>query len=331
MSLKNILLLTAGPCGVNLTRSAERNDLIDKINEAAEELYNSTDLVFSLREQVFDIHDKQLTLPYYVGNLRAVRRYNTGEKIVLKDMRPRYFFGEWAKKDQCHWRIKHSSKVCCDFVNASPITYYIPAAETEDIEVVTVGSTLTAEKLEETVIIKAGDTSAVTVNSWTEHPGLVGVSKNRITKYNVGGRNASMQVVTEIPNSELDANYTIVHVRDNETNSCPCECFEILYKFKFTRLYNDYDELPAPGYDAAVAWMVRSNYEATREGGEIRAVGFAQKSRDLVKQREEDAHRGISMEIQAAPHRTYRAIDSITHYGYDSTPYSYYVSGIHQV
>lgn len=316
MPLKQIMQLCGPEIGVNIDSDLERSLFVNRINQAAEELYGMTDLVGSLMEQVFDIDptNQQIALPYYVGILRGTRNYEQASKRKLEDMRPRYFFGAWRQK-YAEWRVKeHISALGRELSQDGKLTIVLAEAESEDFTLYINGATDVADRKIESLIIPDGEISVETVNNFISYPEIRLLEKSRATSSNITISDAAGIDISFIANSELRSRFTIVQVNDiNDLLSADgCNCYEMLYKLKFTPFSDDYSEFPCEGYDDAIAWLVMSHYFA-KKGGEdnvIKALGFKKQVQSLVRQREEDASKGRELKIETRPNRFIQSMEN---------------------
>jgi hypothetical protein len=105
MSVKYILQQFGNKVGLNPAQANQRATMLRFVNEAARELYDQSDMVGSQMEQLFKINgDQTISFPTYVGELRAVRPWDTETPWHINQMRPRYNQINWPDK----WR--NSSK-----------------------------------------------------------------------------------------------------------------------------------------------------------------------------------------------------------------------------
>lgn len=299
MPLKDILLkVSAEIYGSKLSTTADRDLIVRKINSAAKELYDSQDLIGSLREQVFnaDLTDNwQITLPYYVQHIRGVR---TPCKMPtkLEDMLPRYISEDWSSHSMS-WRKKHITPLSHTLDAASKLTFTLSGIETEDVIIYITGSTPTAQRTTETVIIAAGLTSVTTLNNYVDFPGITVIRKKDLTTYNISITNDANVEVGFLPNCELEARNTIIQV----VNGCctptncgisGCKCWEILYKLHFIPFSGDFDEFPCEGYDDAIFWKCAELWWATQDGKQETAILANQKCTSIIEQIAADAKKG---------------------------------------
>lgn len=314
MPLKDIINLCAGPAGINLQDAEQKTLLIQKINDAAKELYDKTDLVGSLREQIFEIDPKeqQISLPWYVDKVRGIRQFDLRHKVELRDMRPRYFHGRWNEVHNLSWRVKGIKPIGLSSDNFGPLKVKPLLPENEAFKVVITGSTDNSSKVVEELIFNPGDTEKTTTTAFSEFPGIAGIYKDKRTKYDIAIFDSDDEQISEIANSELQARFTVVHVSECSGIGISNWCCEILYKLKLSPMENAYDDFPCEGYDDAIAWQVLANFYATKEGQEFLAMGYANKSAALILEKDKNAVSGLETEMHFKPNRFLSAMESHT-------------------
>lgn len=299
--LQYILQEFAKETGLPINSNQDRAATLTKINKAARELYSTTDLVGCLREQVFNVDAShlQITLPYYVDQTRAARHYDTRSRVKIEDMRPRYFYGrDWPQKFLT-WRHKNRLAVCNDMVNTGPLAISIAAVDSVRFKVTIVGSTANADRAVETIIFEVGDTIHHTVNNFTPFPGIQIIGKDQINNQNVDVTDAGGIHLARIANCELESSYTLIAIGDYQ-NQLGCDCYEILYKWKFSPFFNDYDIFPAPNYDDAIVYKATSQFWSrdTTEMGQAKVMEYELKCQKVLEQRALDGEGSDEKEIQ---------------------------------
>jgi hypothetical protein len=301
MSLGYILTEFAKEAGVSINTTADRTLAISKINKAARELYQTEDLVGSLREQVFDIDPSklQMTLPYYVEQVRGVRNYDTKARIKSEDMRPRYFYGKDWPQAFLTWRKKNQIPIARELESEGPLTISIPQAESERFKVYVRGSTSAADAVVETVIFEIGETEKTTTKTFTQFPGITLIGKDKIITQNVSVEDVNGNEIAEIANCELESRYTLIALSDTQTSDT-CDCYEILYKYRFSPFYNDYDNFPAPDYDDAIVYKAvsQSYSKSTDPAIQAKVMEYELKCSTILKNRAFDGEGSDEKEIQ---------------------------------
>lgn len=286
MPLRTILLNAASEIGLTLSNTTDRTWLIQKINEAAEDLYTSDDLVDSLREQVFslEVDDQQISLPWYVYKIRGARWSQLKMPIRLDDMRPRYAtmgYNEMLWRSFT-WRIKEKHAIGKDITNSAPFVVSIPMAEMLAFVVTIIGVTSTSTRVVEQVHFAPGDTVRNCINSFLS---VKSITKDILITNDISVQDINGVELAVIPNNELSSSYTILQIIDfdqsNFTNE-GCMCVEVLYKTKFTPFSNDYDEFPCgPIYDQCIFYKFMEIFSG-KKGEFDKATAYKTKCNELV-------------------------------------------------
>ncbi len=179
MSVGNILKLAGAKMGLKPSDEGERAVLVRFLNEAAPELYTQCDMAGSLMEQVFKVNgDQTLTLPNYVGKVRAVREYASMQAWHINQLRPRYNQFNW----QDMWRnirLKNTQALQATVVNHSHGILTVPEVETPAVVVYLSGPTKNATMINETVIMDS--LRVITDNQFLDYSA---VKKDRIKRKN---------------------------------------------------------------------------------------------------------------------------------------------------
>lgn len=288
MALRDVLLEITSTLGLDdLTDPSRRQYYIDKINMLAEEMYGDYDFPGILREHVFQLTDtetSQLSLPYYVGNIRGVRIFNTyGGKVNITTMRPRYHSKAWNVDLSMQWREKtKDSYLKRDLEDFTPLTFTLKDVETSDVVIDVTGQTDYSSKVAETVTIPAGNLTVTTANAY------ITVKFNKLSRntFNILVTDVNNNEVAEIPNHLLRSFYTIVQLRDNNqyvgSLGSFYDTFEILYKERFFPMIELSDEYIAPNCDRMLFWKFAEWWESTQPGHEDRAILAKAKVDDLI-------------------------------------------------
>jgi hypothetical protein len=120
MPVAYILSQAGAKMGLNSSLASERSTLLRFLNEAAQELYDQSDATGLLMEQVFKVNgDQTISLPYYVGPVRAARNFYFGNKAWhINQMRPRYNQINW-KDMWSNLRIRNTQALQATVTNTS--------------------------------------------------------------------------------------------------------------------------------------------------------------------------------------------------------------------
>ncbi len=288
--LKDIIQYTGEIVNIRASSTPEREQLLRYINRAAREFYHGWDLPGSLFECYFiaNATSQLVTLPWYVDEIRAVRRATYSSKIQLVDMAPRYHYRPW-RQPTLQWRIMGESALSTNLTQAGRLVLTLTGAETETLVVTVVGQTTTSGMCEEQVTFEPGVLTQTTVNQWSQDnpTGIRSISKSMTTLYDltiteeIGGAAVAM-----IPNHLLISKNKLLQVHDGNYSLIysPNETAEILFKWPYKPLDSDTDLfLGTERFDDAIVWKVREHYHSTRlNEGEL-ALAASAKCRDLVQ------------------------------------------------
>lgn len=304
MSLKGILYKVGSKIGYDPADSKQRQILLRLTNEAARELYAQSDMAGSLYEMVFKVNgDQTITLPSYVGYVRAIREYASQQAWHINQMRPRYNQFNW----QDAWRnirLKNKQALQCTVTNASVGVVSVPMVETTPITVTLTGPTSTATQISEEVIM-----TSLSVQSKNQFTDYVAVTKNVVTQYDVTLSDVDGKVLTVIPNTDFATVYQILDVSScpwlSQNTSVLDNYMEILYKKSLKYMSDDGDEFPAIGYDDIIVNKVMQLYYEEQNKPD-NAIGYDTKAtRSLARLHEEQNRETEDMvALVANPHDT---------------------------
>jgi hypothetical protein len=283
MALADIIRRIQAEVGLNspALNPDQRPHLLDKINEACEEIWESKDLPVALKECcVRATSDRQLALPAFVGELRAIRgscssEIDTCARMSLKDIRPKYVETEW-KRLWKNWRIIGEAPTCLEISETAPGSIEIQAAD-EELEVTITGSTLTANRASDTVTMD--EASKTWTKSFTD---IVSIRKNKVSETDVVIKDAEDNEISIIYSDQLEARFLIVDVsRYPYEGTCRCPdgtyVTEVLYKPRLPRLENDEDVFPLVGYDNLIVLKTKALLSEDDPGMEQRSILAHQK------------------------------------------------------
>ena len=251
MSVKTILDLASVKMGMNPS-STDRSVLLRFLNEAAYEMHMQADMPGSLMEMTFKMNgDMTLSLPWYVGEIRAIRETATFIPWSINRLQPRYYQSNWPD----FWRnFRLKGKYACmqAVINEGPVVINVPQVDSPNLTVTITGSTATASQISE--IITVNSTQVQSVNSWTD---IRGILKSEVTQYDVTVNDIDGRLLSVIPNTEYETWYTIVDISTMPwlatSQSQLDHWVEVLYKRRLPTLTNDGDEYPANDVDHIVA------------------------------------------------------------------------------
>ena len=248
MSVGIILHLAGAKMGLSPLVASQRTVLLRILNEAAEELYDQSDPVGSLAEQVFKVNgDQTISCPWYVGKIRAIREADTHIIWSINKMRPHYNQFSW--KDM--WRnvrLRNTQSLMCTVTNQSIGVITVPIIETPPIQITVSGPAINATNVSETIIM-----TALALNTTNNFLDYTSVKKDRVNDCDITLSDVDGKVLTIIPNNQLEAFYQIVDVSTcpwlSQSSSTLDHYLEILFKKTLPILSNDSDEYPVAKND----------------------------------------------------------------------------------
>ena len=302
MALQDIIERVKSSLNMRDDTSEKRTFMLREINRAAKQLWESNDLVLALREQYFSFptDDSQVTLPWYVGELRGVRRPNIDPRdpIRLHDMRPRYHYNSWGDTGLNTFRVKQISPLARLIVNATPLTICIDEAQSSDFTVRVTGETDLAASATDVVTVTAGTTEATITRVFTS---IRSIRKSAITTADVVIQDASENTLSVIPNMLYEPRYLLVNITESgcfvHTAVSTCFSVEVLYKPTYTPLTNDYDTFNVDNYDEEIALLTQANNVGT---GEKRQTILDDVTR-MINNKMESHTRGLQVPMNMAP------------------------------
>lgn len=288
--LSYILKQVGFKIGLDPSVPSQRAVLLRFVNEVAYDLWTTSDMAGVLEEQYFKINGNQtVSLPDYVGDIRAMRQADSRIAIQLSQLRPRYNEYNWTQEWR-NWRIKGAFALQDSLKNQGLLTVTVPTIENPPVVVNITGSTSNSGLINETLTLNS--TSVTTINSYTD---VKSFTKTTINQYNVILSDMDGNQLSYIANNKLEAKFQVLDISGAPwfiNNLSPLLGWvEVLFKRALPWFQNDSDEFPAYGYDnVIVAKVLEMYYE---EQGNIQAaVAFEQKATELLAKIHENANRG---------------------------------------
>ena len=301
MPVSYILSQAGKKLGLNPSATNDRSTLLRYLNEAARELYDQSDMIGVLMEQVFKVNgDQTISCPYYVGPIRAARELYSHRAWHINQMRPRYNQISW--KDMWHnYRVRNTQALMATVTNTSVGVITVPFVETPPIEVTVVGPTALSSNASETVVMTA--TSMNTTNQYIDY---TTVEKDRVNDYDVTLSDADGNILTIIPNCMLEASYQIIDVSSypftNYNASPQSNYMEILYKKALLYLSNDSDSFPSKtNFDDILVNKIMQLNKEEQDKPEL-AMAYDTKATRSLARKQEDQNRATEDEIALARH-----------------------------
>ena len=300
MSLQYILQQVGYKMGLNPSDSNQRAVILRFVNEATVELYQQSDMAGCLEEQYFCVNANQtISLPDYVGQIRAMREADSHIAIKLSQMRPRYnqfnWEGEWR-----NWRMKGFQPLQTSLTNQSSLVLTVAVVENPPVVVNISGSSADSSNISETVSM-----DALTKNTVNQYNDVRSFTKTTVNQYNVTLSDIDGNAISYIANDKLKALFQIVDISTSpwypSTTSTTLGWVEVLYKKALTWMSNDNDEFPVTGYDNIIVNKVLQLW--SEEKGDIQAaMAYMQKATISLAQIHEDANRGTEDVVSMCSH-----------------------------
>ena len=320
MSVEYILDRFGKKVGMLPSDTSQRALLLDYLNEAAQELYEQSDMPGSLEEAEFYVQgDKTVAMPTDVYAIRSIRE-KAGSNAMwdAEPLTSRYRENNWDT-NHAKFRVKGYSPLKVSL----PTSITGAANGTNRLIVRTYGITTTDDDYE--VVIKtpyseaflvsvAGPAvaSATSSTNVTLAPSNAVVITDIISFARTLKPTATVGVVqlidyvdnsivyAEIPSNSMESRYLIVDVSEFPFSSSAAEddshTLQILYKKTLPRLQNDTDEFPAPGYDNIIVSKCMELF--LEEQGKIEeAILHDKKASRSLARRQADLERGQEQKI----------------------------------
>jgi hypothetical protein len=241
--LNTIITEIAHVEGQDLSIAGERNLLLTRINRAARELYIEYDIEESLQEKVFDfnVNTQQVTLPFYIAHIRGMRLEALEQKVEADAQRNRYNYGLDNRPWPLKWRKAGFSILQREIQNESIIIASVPVAESKDVTISLIGTTENADRVKDTLILPAGETSVEGSVSFKDP--MYGISKDITTDCNITLKDVEDNILAIIPNWSPYINYRSYQVSDVENSGdlINNEAVEIYFKHMFIDAIDDSD------------------------------------------------------------------------------------------
>lgn len=249
-----------------ITTGAQRNLIVKRVNDAAKEIYESTDIEGCLDESVFDIdvNQNQVSFPWHVYQLRGFRWYENRDMISFHDQRNRYNPGGseiWNYK----FREKRRSALQRDITNESVLNFTIPKAEASPIVISIEGPTDRASRLIETLTIPAGSLSVQSIQNFKSP--VISISKNRLTDSDITVTDVDNRILGLLPNCLYEVQYLTVQVLDSLLRSLSAvQGIECLFKMSYVPFSDDSSSFFGSSlYDKAIYWKYKEHRSETIE------------------------------------------------------------------
>jgi len=262
-----------------------------RANQAARELYDSSDLKDSIRECVFDFNqgEAQVALPWFVDQVRGMRYYDNRMPITPEAASARYNDGVGNELWYLKWRQRENSILQREISNESQIVFQLPLPEDADVEIYVAGPTANSSKISETVIIPVGETQAITVGNYISP--LISLAKKTLTKYDVYAYDVDGNQLALIPNCLFTSYYTIYQIIDSISPiaTTTFSAVEVMFKRKYVPMEELTDEfICGSRYEKAIYWK----YMEHRSKDIDSAMAYQVKCNQIITQIESNEKAG---------------------------------------
>ena len=299
MSVEYILDRVGKKLGINPNDNHQRSIMLDYLNEAAQELYEESDMVGSLTEDSFYVQgDKTIALPSNVSSIRAMREKESQYPWVLTNLTERYSRNN-VEQDDRTWRVRGYEPF-----KVTPTSYSgIKATATQampEITLTVVGTRSDASRfVEEVEMDGTSNTFSTTFTS------IESVIKSDVCTYDISIKQSDDTVLAVIPNNEKESRYLICDVSEYPWESTATQddehTLEVLYKKKLPYLSKDSDEFPADGYDNILINKVMQLF-LEEQGKMEEARIYDQKASRSLGRRNADLERGQLQKVKFDKH-----------------------------
>lgn len=254
MNLSELIRRLSSETGLPAATDAQKQVIVDLLNDAGEQLWDQTDLPNSLLEEVFTIDSTdpvpRLSLPSRVGELRGCRDWSS--KIELHDMRPRYNNYPWPQDQLYTFRVLRESAIARSIDNS--IGLYMPpiANFAGPLSVDIVGSTDTAAEHHASFDLNGEGTAEGVL--WTD---IRAITKTDYTPVDVilyAGDDDTGDEMCRLGTNEYRAAYKVVELYElpfisTSADNTTTRPIEVLYKSPYFPLVQDTSSFQLAGYD----------------------------------------------------------------------------------
>ena len=286
--------------------TGDRARMVRYLNRAYREYYNRTDLPGALKEQTFQLDptDYLVTLPWYVGEVRGVKRHD-GEKVNVIGPHDQYGFNALRPTPDL-FRIVGRRAIHTPLSLESQLTVTIALAQDEPFSVCIKGETASAAQIVETLTFTPGTLSMTTTAQFAkDNPnGIQSISRNGDVTADITVEDGAAVEIAHLPNALESLNHIVIQVTDKDiTLATEDRIYDLLYKETFIPLVNDADEIVFPALADAIVWKARS-YAAAGSKDELagqQAILADRKADALFRQAIENRDLEAQQMVQVAP------------------------------
>ena len=299
MSVEYILDRVGKKLGINPNDNHQRSIMLDYLNEAAQELYEESDMVGSLTEDSFYVQgDKTIALPSNVSSIRAMREKESQYPWVLTNLTERYSRNN-VEQDDRTWRVRGYEPF-----KVTPTSYSgIKAIATQSMPEITL--TVVGTRSDSSRFVEEVEMDGTSNTFSTTFTSIESVIKSDVCTYDISIKQSDDTVLAVIPNNEKESRYLICDVSEYPWESTATQddehTLEVLYKKKLPYLSKDSDEFPADGYDNILINKVMQLF-LEEQGKMEEARIYDQKASRSLGRRNADLERGQLQKVKFDKH-----------------------------
>ena len=223
MKIKQIFDFIRDRCG-----EENRTYVLREINYAITRTWLTTDLPGSLYDMVVVPADERiLILPWYVMQVKAVKRYG-GAEVTLYTPRATFQDNAW-RQDLLTWVFLSDTPLLRPLTNIGRITAKLLKPEATPFSVTMVGPSDYGSRQLFELDFMAGDKQQQTTEVLRD---ITSLSKSRVTETDVELFDVTGQKIAVIPAERTDVYNKQIRIKDlcTQTTNTPCNRFHILYK-----------------------------------------------------------------------------------------------------
>ena len=314
MSFRDISVIVSQELGLDYTNTDELELLRNLCTRAAREIWDFDDLPGSLMECILLVpFNKQVALPSYIGELRAMREHFYGTKIELTTMHPRYHYNAWGDTAFRHFRLKYNNAIYRDITNAGPL-FLQSTVENPPATVIIEGSTPLSSSIVETILM-----SSPTMQSQNSFSSIKSIQRLNRGTYDIHILDVNGIEYAVLENNKVATSYIICDLTQmlfNNWNGVSVYV-EVLYKIPFVPFYDLGDTFPCEGFDAVIAMKACEIKYRGQDGKETKMQFYKEQSAEMVANRIHSLEGPILKQIQFTPNPI-QDIHSRHHYVFGS-------------
>ena len=314
MSLSYILSRVESNAGVNNPNlnPQQRTLILQVINEAAKEIWRTTDIPGALKEVDIQVQaNLTMALPAFVGSVRAIK-INTnwnwvGYRYSLQGIQSRYSTIAWSRLWN-KFTVIGESPIANELLTQLPLRFKYPVIDS-DLIITTVGETSNSNRAIDNTPI-----TAIELNGSVNYINIGSIRKNKVTDYNLTILDGNENELAIIYADQLDSLYTLIDISKYPDLTGINQCCigdtpngymaTVLYKPRLNVLQNDEDEFPVRGYDDII--VMRAKQLLAEDTDAQLAIGLYQKSMSQLKSEIQDKTGTYQAKLSVSPNPTYR-------------------------